>query len=170
MPSQPQRVTVVWPSSFGAVLDLAGQLPWAARFAIASTLGIVILLALIWALTGFGFLGLDATATVGAVLGIVFAIALGVVLMTLTFYSNRIGQDYLVAGIVRLDVPDQVASDAKQRQSNGDDDRSFRIQQDSQPGQNARAHDSTGSNPGHPPPGPDLNRHGAPVLGSAGDE
>lgn len=73
------------------------QLPWAARFAAAATAAIAILLALIWALTGFGGLGLDAKATVGAVLGIVFTIALAVGLMTLIFYSNRSGMDDLVA-------------------------------------------------------------------------
>jgi hypothetical protein len=73
------------------------QLPWTVRFAIAATTAIVTLLALIWALTGFGWFGLDATATVGAVLGIAFAIALAVALMTLIFYSNRSGMDDLVA-------------------------------------------------------------------------
>ena len=73
------------------------QLPWAARFPIAATTAIVVLLALVWALTGFGGLGLDATATVGAVLGILFTIALAVALMTLIFYSNRSGMDELVA-------------------------------------------------------------------------
>jgi hypothetical protein len=72
------------------------QLPWAARFAIAATSAVVILLALIWALPGLGGLGLDATATVGAVLGVVFSIALAVALMTLMFYSNRSGMDDLV--------------------------------------------------------------------------
>jgi hypothetical protein len=69
------------------------QLPWVARFPIAATCGVVVLLALIWALTGFGGLGLDATATVGAVLGIVFTIALAVALMTLIFYSEGDGMD-----------------------------------------------------------------------------
>jgi hypothetical protein len=73
------------------------QLPWAARFPIAAATAIVFLLVLVWALTGFGGLGLDATATVGAVLGIVFAIALAVALMTLIFYSNRGGMDDLLA-------------------------------------------------------------------------
>jgi hypothetical protein len=79
------------------VLSLWRQLPWTAQFAIGCATGIVSLLALIWALTGFGGLGLDATATVGAVLGIVFTIALAVGLMTLMFYSNRSGMDDLVA-------------------------------------------------------------------------
>jgi hypothetical protein len=81
-----------------SALAMWRQLPWAARFAIAATVAIVFLLALIWALTGYGGLGLDATATVGAVLGIVFAIGLAVALMTLIFYSNRSGMDDLVAG------------------------------------------------------------------------
>jgi hypothetical protein len=76
-----------------SALTMWRQLPWAARFPIATTAAIVITLALIWALTGFGGLGLDATATVGAVLGIVFTIALSVALMTLIFYSNRSGMD-----------------------------------------------------------------------------
>ncbi len=81
-----------------SALTLWRQLPWAARFPIVTTIAIVILLALIWALTGFGGLGLDTTATVGAVLGIVFTIALAVALMTLMFYSNRNGMDDLLAG------------------------------------------------------------------------
>jgi hypothetical protein len=80
-----------------SALTMWRQLPWAARFPIVAATAIVILLALIWALTGFGGLGLDATATVGAVLGIVFTIALAVSLMTLIFYSNRSGTDELVA-------------------------------------------------------------------------
>ena len=80
-----------------SALTLWRQLPWAARFPIAAATAIVTLLALIWALTGFGWLGLDATATVGAVLGIVVAIGLAVALMTLIFYSNRSGMDDLLA-------------------------------------------------------------------------
>jgi hypothetical protein len=78
-------------------LTMWRQLPWAGRFAITAVTAIVVLLALIWALTGFGGLGLDATATVGAVLGIVVAIALAVGLMTLIFYSNRSEMDDMVA-------------------------------------------------------------------------
>src|SRR5580658_9446129 len=78
-------------------LTMWRQLPWAGRFAITAVTAIVVLLVLIWALTGFGGLGLDARATVGAVLGIVFAIGLAVALMTLIFYSNRGGTDDLVA-------------------------------------------------------------------------
>jgi hypothetical protein len=81
------------------------QLPWAAQFPISATTAIVILLALIWALTGFGGLGLDATATVGALLGIVFTIALAVALMTLIFYSNRSGMDDVVADAGESGVP-----------------------------------------------------------------
>jgi hypothetical protein len=77
-------------------LTLWRQLPWAARFPITATTAIVILLALAWALTGFGWLGLDATATFGAMLGIVFAIALAVALMTLVFYSDRDGMGDLL--------------------------------------------------------------------------
>jgi hypothetical protein len=87
-----------------SALTMWRQLPWAARFPIAATAAIVVLLALIWALTGFGGFGLDATATVGAVLGIVFTIALAVALMTLIFYSNRSGMDDLVAGAGESDV------------------------------------------------------------------
>ena len=80
-----------------SALAMWRQLPWVARFAISATTAIVFLLAVIWALTGFGGLGLDATATVGAVLGIVFTIALAVALMTLIFYSNRSGMDDFLA-------------------------------------------------------------------------
>jgi hypothetical protein len=87
----------MWTSKMSA-LTMWRQMPWAARFPIAATTAIVVLLALIWALTGFGGLGLDGTATVGAVLGIVFTIALAVALMTLVYYSNRSGMDDLVGG------------------------------------------------------------------------
>lgn len=89
-----------------SALTLWRQLPWAARFASAAMTATVILLALVWGLTGFGGLGLDATATVGAVLGIVFTIALAVALMTLIFYSNRSGMDDLVADVGKPDVQD----------------------------------------------------------------
>jgi hypothetical protein len=87
-------------------LTMWRQLPWAARFAIAAMTSIVILLALVWAVTGFGGLRLDATATVGAVLGIVLTIALTVALMTLVFYSNASGTDDLVAQAGKPDVQD----------------------------------------------------------------
>jgi hypothetical protein len=92
-----------------SALTMWRQLPWVARFPIAASTAIVILLALVWALTGFGWLGLDATATVGAVLGIVFAIALAVALMTLIFYSNRSGMD------------DQLADAGKPGDTNGEE-------------------------------------------------
>ncbi len=88
------------------VLAIWRQLPWAARFATATATAIVVLLALVWALTGFGGLGLDATATFGAVLGIVFTIALAVALMTLIFYSNRSGTDDLIADAGRPGAQD----------------------------------------------------------------
>jgi hypothetical protein len=87
-----------------SALTMWRQLPWLARFPIGASAVIVLLLALAWALTGFGWLGLDATASVGAVLGIVFAIALAVALMTLIFYSNRSGMDDLVADAGGSDV------------------------------------------------------------------
>jgi hypothetical protein len=77
-------------------LTMWRQLPWVARFPVAATAATVTLLALSWVLAGFGWLKLDGTATVGAVLGIVFTIALAVALMTLIFYSNRSGMDDLV--------------------------------------------------------------------------
>jgi len=95
----------MWVSKISA-LTIWRQLPWAARFAITAFAAIVVLLALTWALTGFGGLGLDATATFGAVLGIVVAIALGVGLMTLIFYSNRSGMDGLVAEAGQSGVTD----------------------------------------------------------------
>ena len=92
-----------------SALTMWGQLPWAARFASIAVGAIVGLLALVWALTGFGGLGLDATATVGAVLGIVLTFALAVGLMTLIFYSNRSGMDDLVGGAGQSDVQDAQA-------------------------------------------------------------
>jgi uncharacterized RDD family membrane protein YckC len=80
-----------------SALTMWRELPWAAKFAITAVAAIVILLALAWALTGFGGLGLDTTATVGAMLGIVFTIGLAVALMTLVFYSNRSDMDNVVS-------------------------------------------------------------------------
>ncbi len=80
-----------------SALTMWRQLPWPARFATGTATAIMVLLAVVWALTGFGGLGLDATATVGAVLGILLTIALAVALMTLIFYSNRSGTDDLIA-------------------------------------------------------------------------
>jgi hypothetical protein len=102
-----------------SVLVLWRQLPWAVRFAGAATIAIVVLLALIWALTGFGGLGLDATATVGAALGIVFTIALAVSLMTLVFYSNRGGMDDLPAGAGDQGVQDGEAVPVMGSRSSG---------------------------------------------------
>lgn len=90
-----------------SALTMWRQLPWAARFATAAATAVVMLLALIWALTGYGGLGLDATATVGAVLGIVLTIALAVGLMTLMFYSNLSGIDDSVAEASALGVHDK---------------------------------------------------------------
>jgi hypothetical protein len=81
------------------------ELPWPAKFAMTAVTAIVVLLALAWALTGFGGLGLDATATVGAMLGIVFTIGLAVALMTLVFYSNRSDMDNLVADAGKPGAP-----------------------------------------------------------------
>ncbi|HTY67033.1 MAG TPA: hypothetical protein VMH36_10310 [Alphaproteobacteria bacterium] len=67
--------------------------PWAVRFGVGCTAAVVAIIALCWVVFGFGSLGLDATATFAAVLGITLAIGLGVGLMTLVFYSNRSGQD-----------------------------------------------------------------------------
>lgn len=69
------------------------ELPWAVRFGVGCTGAVVVIVALCWIVFGFGSLGLDATATFAAVLGITLAIGLGVRLMTLVFYSNRSGQD-----------------------------------------------------------------------------
>ena len=80
-----------------SALTMWRQLPWAAQFPIATTTAILVPLALIWACTGFRGFGLDATATVGVVLGLGLTIALAVALMTLIFYSNRSGMDDLVA-------------------------------------------------------------------------
>lgn len=101
--------------TFKGALMMWQQLPWPARFASAAMAAVVVLLALIWALTGFGGLGLDATATVGAVLGIVVTIALAVALMTLIFYSNRSGLDDAVADAGKP-RPQQGESDSRDAQ------------------------------------------------------
>ncbi len=118
MPNQPQRVPAVPPSSFGTVLDLAGQLPWAARFALAAAAGVVLLLAVIWAMTGFGSLG-STRPPRWARAGHHFAVALAVALMTLIFYSNRSGQDDIVAGVAQLDLPDGGETSVQEREDRG---------------------------------------------------
>ena len=57
---------------------------------LAATTAVVILLALIWGLAGSGS---TRPPPFGAVLGVVFSIALAVALMTLMFYRNRNGMD-----------------------------------------------------------------------------
>ncbi len=68
-------------------------LPRIARFSIVCVAAVVAIVAICWIVFGFGSLGLDATATVAAMLGILFTVGLGVGLMALVFYSNRSGQD-----------------------------------------------------------------------------
>ena len=74
------------------------RLNWTARFFIACFAGVFGIVALCWIVFGFGSLGLDATATFAAILGITFTAGLGIGLMALVFYSNRSGRDDLAGG------------------------------------------------------------------------
>ena len=69
---------------------------WATRFAAASVTGIIALVALCWLVLGYGDLGLNTSATIALILGIVLTAGLGVGLMGLVFYSSRSGRDDLI--------------------------------------------------------------------------
>ncbi|HEX9465333.1 MAG TPA: hypothetical protein VGB82_22240 [Alphaproteobacteria bacterium] len=63
--------------------------------ATASLGAIILLIAGAWIVLGFGSLGLDTSATIALILGIVLTVGLAVGLMGLVFYSNRSGRDDL---------------------------------------------------------------------------
>lgn len=66
---------------------------WALRYAI-SCAGLLALVYLsIWAFNGFGGLGLDISGVIALTIGTVLAAALGITLMGLAFYSDRVEQD-----------------------------------------------------------------------------
>jgi hypothetical protein len=71
---------------------------WLIRFPVTALAGVAAIVALCWVAFGFGSLGLDATATFAAVIGITLTVGLGVGLMTLIFYSDRSGRDDIARG------------------------------------------------------------------------
>jgi hypothetical protein len=71
------------------------QVRWAVWFVVACSGLLAGTLLLLWALSGFEDLGLSGHGLVALILGIVFTSALGIALMALTFYSDRIGSDRL---------------------------------------------------------------------------
>ncbi len=75
---------------------------WVIASAVTALCAIAAVLFLLWAFNGFEGLGIGATGTFALVLGVVCMIALGVALMALIFYSDRINIDedayYTVTG------------------------------------------------------------------------
>jgi hypothetical protein len=74
---------------------------WIIRFPVTALAGVAAIVALCWIVFGFGSLGLDATATFAAVVGITLTVGLGIGLMTLIFYSDRSGRDDIARGDIR---------------------------------------------------------------------
>jgi hypothetical protein len=64
-------------------------------FAIATSVGICVGLAALWALTGFSSFGLDADDLAFLIPGIVLTVMVAVALMAAMVYSNRSGKDEL---------------------------------------------------------------------------
>ena len=62
---------------------------WAVILAACCGGMVVVVIASLWVLSGFHGLGIDATTLVALLLGTVGAMALGVALMGLVFYSNE---------------------------------------------------------------------------------
>jgi hypothetical protein len=76
---------------------------WTARYALACVAAAIALIALCWLVLGYGDLGLNTSATIALILGIVLTVGLGVGLMGLVFYSSRSGRDDLIG----RDFPDR---------------------------------------------------------------
>ena len=68
-------------------------LRWLVGYVLATLGGIALVLLVLWTLDGFQGFNLDAGATAAVVVGIAVTSALGVGLMGLIFYSDRIGAD-----------------------------------------------------------------------------
>lgn len=66
---------------------------WVLAFSAACVGAIAAILALLWALNGFGTGGLSSHGVVAVALGVTFSVLLAVGLMALVFHSNRSGRD-----------------------------------------------------------------------------
>ena len=58
-------------------------------FAVGCAAGVFVLLLVVWALGGFGAMGLDASGVAALLIGVVLTTLLGVGLMALVFFSAR---------------------------------------------------------------------------------
>lgn len=75
-------------------LDRYGEhIRWAVLFVVLCTALLGGTLLVIWAASGFGDLGVSGHGLVALMLGIVLTSVLGIVLMALSFYSDRNGND-----------------------------------------------------------------------------
>lgn len=72
--------------------QFGGHMRWIVGFIVGCSVLISIALLILWALMGFGDLGVTGHGLVALILGIVFTTALGIGLMALSFYSDRSGQ------------------------------------------------------------------------------
>lgn len=89
--------------SFAAVSRACGfaghseHLRWIVGFVVMCSVLLGAALFVIWAASGFGDLGVSGHGLVALILGIVLTSALGIVLMALSFYSDRSGSDRRLA-------------------------------------------------------------------------
>ncbi|HEY9538672.1 MAG TPA: hypothetical protein VIS03_13865 [Kiloniellaceae bacterium] len=67
----------------------SNQIRWAIGFVAACSVLIGLALFILWALAGFGDLGVSGHGLVALILGIVFTTALGIGLMALSFYGDH---------------------------------------------------------------------------------
>jgi hypothetical protein len=89
-------IFALWGSSVGQQREAAmpnETLPamrrWIAIFSIASVGAVAAVLFLLWAMSGFGDIGVTGNALVALIIGVIFSTGLGVALMALVFYSAR---------------------------------------------------------------------------------
>jgi len=71
----------------------SAHIRWFVWFVVACSGLIAATLLGLWALSGFGALGIGGHGLVALILGIVFTSALAIALMALSFYSDRSGTD-----------------------------------------------------------------------------
>jgi hypothetical protein len=79
---------------FSVPQSLARIPRWIGQIIAATVLLILLLIAFAWAFGAFN--GMSAQGDIALILGITFAMGLGIGLMTLVFYSSRIGRDETV--------------------------------------------------------------------------
>jgi hypothetical protein len=110
-------IFALWSSSVGqqreAVMPnetLPGMRRWIAIFSIASVGAVAAVLFLLWAMSGFGDIGVTGNALVALIIGVIFSTGLGVALMALVFYSARSEVD---EDVYQANLPSEPNPDAR---------------------------------------------------------